>query len=395
MTRRTVLGLLLLCVFAAPALGDDVAKKREVDSQIASLQGRLDITRQSEATLRTRIDAISNRIGDLESQLGDVSQRLASLQQDLALRRKRLADLGRLYTLQTRQLNELKAQYGAAVERLNRRLVAIYESNVPSTLDLVLGSSSIDDVLEKVDFVTMIGKEDKQIAAAVKRSKLLMQAERVQTRKLRVKVLGDERALAARAAQVKEAQAALLGARNELAQNKAEQAVKLSTLTAGERAEAEEIDALQAVSGRLGDQIRAAQAQAGSSQSGSDATPSSAGLVWPVSGPVTSPFGYRWGRMHEGIDIGVSSGTPIHAAASGTVIYCGWEEGYGNLVVLDNGNGLATAYAHQSSIAASCGQHVDQGQTIGYVGCTGHCFGPHLHFEVRINGNPVDPLGYL
>ena len=110
---------------------------------------------------------------------------------------------------------------------------------------------------------------------------------------------------------------------------------------------------------------------------------------------MTSPFGWRWGRMHEGIDIGVGYGTPIHAAAGGTVIYCGWEEGYGNFVVIDHGGNLATAYGHQSSIAVTCGQQVSQGDVIGYVGCTGHCFGPHLHFEVRVNGNPVDPLGYL
>jgi murein DD-endopeptidase MepM/ murein hydrolase activator NlpD len=99
--------------------------------------------------------------------------------------------------------------------------------------------------------------------------------------------------------------------------------------------------------------------------------------------------------MHEGIDIGVGYGTPIHAAAGGTVIYCGWEEGYGNFVVIDHGGNVATAYGHQERIAVSCGEHVEQGQVIGYVGCTGHCFGPHLHFEVRVGGNPVDPLGYL
>ena len=103
----------------------------------------------------------------------------------------------------------------------------------------------------------------------------------------------------------------------------------------------------------------------------------------------------RWGRIHTGIDIGVSYGTPIHAAASGQVIYAGWMEGYGNLVFIDHGRGISTGYAHQSSIAVSNGQSVTQGQVIGYVGCTGHCFGPHLHFEVRVNGTPVDPLGYL
>ena len=115
----------------------------------------------------------------------------------------------------------------------------------------------------------------------------------------------------------------------------------------------------------------------------------------PLNGNLGSPFGYRWGRMHEGIDIAVPSGTPIHAAAAGTVVIAGWVSGYGNYTCIDHGGGMATCYAHQSSFAVSQGASVAQGQVIGYVGCTGHCFGPHLHFEVRINGAPADPMGYL
>ena len=151
-----------------------------------------------------------------------------------------------------------------------------------------------------------------------------------------------------------------------------------------------EVNALQAQSAALGAAIRNAQ-------SGSDAGGSGphSGLIWPVSGPITSGFGMRWGRMHEGIDIAVPSGTPVHAAASGTVIYAAWMTGYGNLVVLDHGNGLATAYAHNSSLLVSVGQHVSQGQTISLSGSTGHSTGPHVHFEVRVNGVAVDPLRYL
>jgi murein DD-endopeptidase MepM/ murein hydrolase activator NlpD len=110
---------------------------------------------------------------------------------------------------------------------------------------------------------------------------------------------------------------------------------------------------------------------------------------------VTSPFGYRWGRLHAGIDIGVPYGTPIHAAAAGQVVIAGWVGGYGNYTCIDHGGGLATCYGHQSSFAVGVGASVAQGQVIGYVGSTGHSFGAHLHFEVRINGSPVDPLGYL
>ena len=390
MTRRLAVCLLTFCALATPALGDDITKKHQIDSNIASLQGKLSSTRESEAQLRDRIAGLSNRIGSLETQVGGVLQQLATLQKDLSLRRRRLTDLTQLYALQTRRLNALKKQYSRAVGILNRRLVAIYEGEVPSTLDFVLGATSIDDVLQKMDFVTLIGNEDRQIAAQVKSAKLTMGAERVQTRKLRLKVLGDERALAARAAQERETRNALLGATNQLVLTKQQRAADLSNLSAHDRALADEISQEQAESARLAGQILAAQ-----THSSVTSTPSSAGLIWPVNGPITSPFGPRWGSFHAGIDIGVPTGTPIHAAAAGTVIYCGVEGGYGNLVVLDNGGNLATAYAHQSAIAVACGQHVDQGQVIGYVGCTGHCFGPHLHFEVRINGQAVDPLGYL
>jgi murein DD-endopeptidase MepM/ murein hydrolase activator NlpD len=149
-----------------------------------------------------------------------------------------------------------------------------------------------------------------------------------------------------------------------------------------------EANALAAEDARIRGQLAAVQGA-------SDTVPSSQGLVWPVSGPVTSPFGYRWGRLHAGIDIGVGYGTPIQAAASGTVVLAGWTGGYGNYTCIDHGGGLATCYAHQSSYAVGAGAQVSQGQVIGYVGNTGHSFGAHLHFEVRINGAPVDPLGYL
>lgn len=123
--------------------------------------------------------------------------------------------------------------------------------------------------------------------------------------------------------------------------------------------------------------------------------PTGTKLSWPVSGPVTSGFGPRWGTFHKGIDIGVPEGTPIHAAADGTVFYSGVMDGYGNVILIDHGGGLVTLYAHQSQLIAGNGQHVSRGETIGLVGSTGNSTGPHLHFEVRVNGVAYDPLGYL
>jgi murein DD-endopeptidase MepM/ murein hydrolase activator NlpD len=395
---RRVTARILLCTIAvgavaAPAFGDDiVGKKQEVDDQIAALSGRLAAHQSNETVLRSEIDDVTARIRLLEANVGDVSLQLATLEEDLALHRERLAKLTKLYKLQSNRLGVLRNQYQVAVDRLDRRLVAIYVAGQPSLLEFVFGSTSIDDALDKVDYMGRIAREDKRIAIEVANAKKAMLLARKRTRAVRKKVAGAAQVITARAAQVRETRDALVGARNSLAASKEHKLVALSDLTAQERAEAEEIDGLRASSAQLAAQIRAAQA---SNSGGADATPSSAGLVWPVSGPVTSPFGWRWGRMHEGIDIGVGYGTPIRAAASGTVIYCGWEGGYGNLVVIDHGGNLATAYGHQSSIAVGCGQQVSQGQVIGYVGSTGHSTGPHLHFEVRIGGSPVDPLGYL
>jgi len=122
--------------------------------------------------------------------------------------------------------------------------------------------------------------------------------------------------------------------------------------------------------------------------------PSSAGLIWPIHGPVSSEFGPRWGGFHPGIDIAVPTGVPIAAAGGGTVVVAGPNGGYGNFVVIDHNNGYSTAYAHQSQIAVSQGQTVTQGQVIGAVGNTGFSTGPHLHFEIRVNGTAQNPRAF-
>lgn len=128
---------------------------------------------------------------------------------------------------------------------------------------------------------------------------------------------------------------------------------------------------------------------------------SSGGFIWPVVGPITSGYGWRIHpifkvpEFHTGIDIGVPYGTPILAAKSGVVTYSGWGTGYGNLVILDNGSGIETRYSHASRLVAYVGERVRQGQVIAYIGSTGWSTGPHLFFEIRINGKPVNPLNYL
>jgi murein DD-endopeptidase MepM/ murein hydrolase activator NlpD len=122
---------------------------------------------------------------------------------------------------------------------------------------------------------------------------------------------------------------------------------------------------------------------------------SSSGIAWPLRGPINSAYGSRWGSFHSGLDIGGRTGSPYFAAAAGKVIEAGWSGGYGYMILIDHGNGVKTRYAHSSKLLVSAGQQVSQGQNIGLVGSTGHSTGPHLHFEVIINGSTVNPRTYL
>jgi murein DD-endopeptidase MepM/ murein hydrolase activator NlpD len=405
MAGRLTLLLALALVLAAPALaGDGLGqKKASIDARLGSLQGKIAASQHKASVLTTEIGRLTGQIHTLEGRVGDVSSRLTALQSDLALRQARLRKLNDLFKLQTQRLNYLKHEYALSVQRLDARLVAIYKEDDPTTLDVIITAKNFDDVLDQLDYLGAIAGQDKQVAAAVATAKRQVKVARTKTKLVRTGVANEARAINARVQQAAILRGELLASQDKLAGARAGKAHALVATKAQIASEVGESKALADASSQLAAQIQAAQA-ADRSSSGGGTTDSSSpepttapsgGFIWPVSGPITSPFGMRWGTLHPGIDIGVPEGTEIHAAAAGKVIYCGWESGYGNLVMIDHGGNLATLYGHQSRIAVSCGESVTQGQVIGYSGCTGFCTGPHVHFEVRVNGSPVDPLGYL
>ena len=392
--RLTVLLILGAALVATPALADYGQQKHQLDAKLAAVQQRLEAARQRERQLNGQISGLTTQIQALETRVGDVAAKMSALQADLALRHKRLDVLNALFRVQTGRLHDLRRAYHLALVRLDNRLVALYKSPGPGAIDLVLQAKSFQDVLDQIDYLSLVAHEDRSIAQEVADSKRHVTAARLRTEKVRGRVANEANAINARLQQVAVIHAELLTSQSKLSGAKKSKSLALLAARAQERAAIKESQAIQAASAALEAKIRAAQ-QGSGEPSGPAATPSAAGLIWPVSGPITSPFGPRWGGFHPGIDIGVPEGTPIHAAAAGTVIYCGWESGYGNLVVIDHHDGIATAYAHQSRIESSCGENVSQGQEIGLTGCTGYCFGPHLHFEVRVNGGVVNPMSYL
>jgi murein DD-endopeptidase MepM/ murein hydrolase activator NlpD len=398
MPRRLAYCLVLLLCLAAPAAGQDAYdEKQDVDARLAEVRGKLAEIESRERSLTAQLGAVSGQILALERQVGDVSSRLSALEHDLALHRQKLASITDLYVLQTRRLTFLRRQYATALDRLNRRIVAIYEYDDPDAFEVLVSAASFSEVLEQLDFIRSIGKQDRQISESVEHARNEMRHLRKRTRATKKRVSAVTQVIAVRTAQQRALRERLVARKSGLELARGVQEGALASLQSSHREYAGEAAALAAQSSELAAQIQAAQLSPERTSAAvvGAATPSASGFIWPVSGPVVSPFGMRWGRMHEGIDISAGSGSPVAAAAAGTVISAGYLGGYGNLVVIDHGGGLATAYAHLSGYAVGGGQSVSQGQVVGYVGCTGHCYGPHLHFEVRVNGAAVDPLGYL
>ena len=383
----------LVAVSATPASGDVASRKQAIDQRLQRVQAKITWAQQRERTLAGQIATVNGEIRSLNSQVGDVASRLAPLERDLELHQEKLDRLTELFKLQTSRFKFYRGEYRALIDRLGNRLVDLYENGEPGSLEVLFDAKSVTDLIDAAQVVESLGAQDLSIAGQVGTARERVRAQREHTKRFRALVAAELRTIAIRTNQVRALRDRLLASESRLAAARVTKREALRNVKESKAEYLHEVAGLQAASASLAAKIRSAQSSY--SYAPSDSTPSASGFIWPVNGPVTSGFGWRWGRMHEGIDIGVGDGTPIHAAASGRVAYAGWMSGYGNLVAIDHGRGISTAYGHQSSLAVSVGQVVSQGQTVGYVGCTGHCFGPHLHFEVRINGAPVDPLGYL
>ena len=391
MGRRllALLGLVLSLVVVAPAAADDPSdEKAAVDARIASLQADISASKAREGVLTSQLSAVVAELEDAQSAVDDAGAAVGALEAELTSARTRLDALTERLAAQTRKLERLRGEYAKAVAILEARVRAAYIDEPPDMLAFLVSASSFDEVIDNVELLTRIGRQDKRVAAQVQRARDRTAAERRATIQTKREQTATVAVIAARTDEARVARDRLAGERDRLA---AVENLKQSALTDSRETREgylHEVDSLLAQSAALAEQIRGAGTTGGGQ-------PSAAGLIWPCDGVVVSGFGMRWGRMHEGIDIGCAYGTPNRAAASGTVIYAGWLGGYGNLVVVDHGNGLSTAYAHASSILVSVGQSVSQGQTVSLVGSTGHSTGPHLHFEVRVNGVAVDPLPYL
>ncbi len=392
MGRRYLLvsALAFALVVVAPATSQDAEdEKARVDQRIAELQAEIDAAQDREGVLTTQLSAVASELRAAQSAVDQAQGSLDELEAELSQERSRLEQLTARLRLQTRRLELLQREYARAVEVLEQRVRAAYIDQPPDLISFIVSASSFSDLIDNYEFLSRIGAQDERIARQVETSKREAAAERRATIHTRRLTAATVSVISARTEEARNVRDELAAGRDDLASARS---LKQSALVDARESREDyvaEADALAAQSAALAERIRSAQT--GSTGTGV----SDSGLIWPVDGPVTSGFGWRWGRMHQGIDIAVPTGTSVRASASGTVIHSGWLGGYGNLVVVDHGNGLATAYAHNSVLLVSVGQGVAQGETVALSGSTGNSTGPHVHFEVRVNGVAVDPLLYL
>ncbi len=367
-----------------------MAEDEDLTNQLDSIQQQVNQQNAIKSDAETVIGSVSEQLRQIEGQLRQATTELNTItDQRVAVEND--------ITLNERQLAEAQKRLEGREAVFYKRVRDIYINGRLSYLDVVIGSKDFSDFANRLEVLKRIIDSDINLISEIKKERAQIEAHKKKLEEDRAKLVELEKAALAKQA--------------EIEQKKAERNVVLQKAQNDRAVAMQAIEELNASSAQISAMLKerqaaraaAAAAAAQSAGQGSSYTwvQGTGQLGWPVSGEITSPYGYRvhpiWGTTiyHSGIDIGVDEGTPVHAADSGVIVWSGWMGGYGYAVVIDHGNGLSTLYGHNSELAVDEGQSVSKGQVVAYAGSTGNSTGPHVHFEVRENGDPVDPMGYL
>lgn len=372
-----------------------MAEDEDLTNQLDSIQQQVNQQNAAKADAETVIGSVSEQLRQIEEQLRQATAELGTIKD------QRVAVENDI-TVNERQLAEAQKRLEGRESVFYKRVRDIYINGRLSYLDVVIGSKDFSDFANRLEVLKRIIDSDITLINEIKKERAEIEAHKQKLEADRAKLVELEKAALAKQAEIEQKKAernvVLQKAQNDRAT--AMQAIEeLNASSAQVSAMLKERQAARAAAAAA---AAATAAQSSGGQGTSDNWVQGTGqLGWPVSGEITSPYGYRvhpiWGTTiyHSGIDIGVDEGTPVHAADGGVVVWSGWMGGYGYAVVIDHGNGLSTLYGHNSELAVDEGQSVAKGQVISYAGSTGNSTGPHVHFEVRVNGDPVDPMGYL
>lgn len=396
----------LALALGAYLLGPLPGRSEPLPQRVEKKRVQVERAKRSEGVLTRDLAGYETRIEALDGRLRSTGRRLVRVQSALDRERARLLAVRQRLEVARDRLARARARLRRARRDLRARLVELYKADTPDLLTVVLEADGFTDLLERTDFLDRIAERDRQVFGRVRALTRATERQADQlavlekARKLAaVRILRNREDLAANRDQ-------LSRGRTELVSVRARRGRARARIRNSRQRAQEDLVALQRASARVQRRLQAAAAARVATRAPAGPGPGpaptagpvrrgSGRLIWPVNGTITSPFGPRDGRLHAGLDIAAPGGTPIRAADSGRVVLAGPEGGYGLYTCVQHSGSLSTCYAHQSRLGTSNGASVRQGQVIGFVGNTGNSFGNHLHFETRINGNPVNPLGML
>lgn len=392
------LRLLLACLLAPLALWgalpmlSEAETAAQLESQIDETRGKIERRKSTERRLGSSIKRYEARIGTLQARIDRIATRQAIVQTDLDNKLRELRRLQNDLRTERSRLTRLQLRLQTAKRLLGARLRELYEADRPDLMTVILNARGFADLLERRHFFARIQQQDNRVVRLVRVARVDAARQARRLRRLEVRQAAVTGRVQARRDELAEIKRGVIGNRAVFAQARSAKSATLGRIRTERKDLEGHLEGLEKEQRAVEEKLAR---QAGIAIPAGAYRGSGGPLSMPVAAVFTSPFGYRWGRLHAGIDLAAPEGTPIHAADSGRVVLAGWTGGYGNYTCVQHTAAMSTCYAHQSRYGTTVGANVRRGQTIGYVGNTGHSFGAHLHFEVRISGVPRDPTGYL
>lgn len=380
MEKKKLCGLLLalwlavLPLYGAMCFADTADDKRaelnDVRQRMERMQTRKEQARRKAESASAELSEVMGSLNELQAQANNLQKKSDTLQ-------------GKINDNQAK-LEKKQQEMQERMLIYRKRLRDIYINGQINYLDVLLGAKDFSDFSSRMYLLQKIISRDLELL-----EKLKQDAAEINSRKEQ---------LAAEMKEIKATQTELEAKKAKVNKLREQRAYMLYKAQEEEQSSQEEYERLLAISENIASMLRNMENAGGGAPAGQGGTGQ---FMWPCNGPITSYYGWRthpiFGttKYHSGMDIAVDSGTPIHAADSGTIVYSGWLGGYGNCVMIDHGGGLVTLYAHNSALNVGEGQYVSKGAVVAYAGSTGYSTGPHCHFEVRLHGELTEPLNYL
>lgn len=380
MEKKKLGGLLLalwlavLSLYGAMCFADTADDKRaelnDVRQRMERMQTRKEQARRKAESASAELSEVMGSLNELQAQANNLQKKSDALQ-------------GKINDNQAK-LEKKQQEMQERMLIYRKRLRDIYINGQINYLDVLLGAKDFSDFSSRMYLLQKIISRDLELL-----EKLKQDAAEINSRKEQ---------LAAEMKEIKATQTELEAKKARVNKLREQRAYMLYKAQEEEQSSQEEYERLLAISENIASMLRNMENAGGGAPAGQGGTGQ---FMWPCNGPITSYYGWRthpiFGttKYHSGMDIAVDSGTPIHAADSGTIVYSGWLGGYGNCVMIDHGGGLVTLYAHNSALNVGEGQYVSKGTVVAYAGSTGYSTGPHCHFEVRLHGELTEPLNYL